>query len=325
MQLINPLPYGETPDSPLNAAVWPNCKHGSELFSIVDADFLVYRCGFAIEHHQWVLATETGMIMAGPFKNITGLRNWVKANGGEEHWSYCTAECFTEIEDFERSWIRMQQIKKNIYNVIGSTKSVWYLTKGSTLQRNQDATIQGYKANRKNNKKPAAYDYLRDRLQYSMKATIPRGIEADDAVAHMARKYKGTGVIVSPDKDLYTVPGLHLNPTNTAQGVQFVSELVACRNLYAQMLCGDGVDNIRGLHGTVQKPGWSVNAAHKEMSKYFTERAMQVCVMQAYIDRFPKGGINMYNQHMTWQEILLENANLLFLRGNPNMKFTMES
>lgn len=325
MRLINPLPYAATPDTPLNSKVWPNIKRGGELTALVDADFLVYRCGFSIEHHNWCLFNPDGYQVAGPFKCRTDLKKWMEANGGEAQYEGWEKDDLLEIEDFSRAWMRMQTTKKRIMEVIGTKKNVWYLTKGSTLQRNKDATIQGYKANRVKNAKPAAYDYLREKLQTVMKAKIPVGIEADDAVAHLGRKYAGRVVIVSPDKDLATIPGLHLNPMNTAEGVVFISELIACRNLYGQMLSGDAVDNIRGLHGTVTSPGWSVNAAKKAMNECYTEGMCQAVVMKAYQERFPQGCINMNGEPMLWWEALLENANLLFLRGSPSMKFRMET
>ena len=326
MKLVNPLPYAATPDTPLNASVWPYCAAGKELCAVVDADFLVYRCGFSIEHKEYYVFDEDGNAQLGPCKNITMLRAAMARYDFKEDKlpdGWCI-DYSVDVEDFSHAWMRMQQVKKHIMEVIGTKKNVWYLTKGSTLWRNKDATIQGYKANRKNSKKPAAYDYLRERLCSVMKAKIVTGVEADDAVAHLGRKYPGKVVIVSPDKDLATIPGLHLNPMDTAKGVYFISELDACRNLYSQMLSGDGIDNIRGLHGTVQNPGWSVNAAHKEMEKYFTEGAMQAMVMLAYQQGFPNGLILEDESYLTWDEILLENANLLFLRGSHSVKFTME-
>lgn len=326
MKLINPLPYAETPDAPLNARVWPYCASGKNLCAVIDADFLVYRCGFAIEHKQYFLLDGEGNAQLGPCKNITALRKAMTRYGFNEDAlpDGFEIDMSLEVEDYSHAWMRVQQIKKHVMEVIGTKKNVWYLTKGSSLWRNKDATIQGYKANRKDSKKPEAYDYLRERMVSVLKAKVVTGVEADDAVAHLGRKYPGKVVIVSPDKDLLTIPGLHLNPMDTAKGVFFVSELEACRNLYGQMLSGDGVDNIRGLHGTVQNPGWSVNAAKKEMAKYFTEGAMQTVVMLAYQQRFPNGLVLPDESYLTWDEILLENANLLFLRGSHSVKFTME-
>lgn len=326
MRIINPIPYAATLDTPLNVKPWPNMKSGAQLTALIDADFLVYRCGFSIEHHNFYLFhPESGAIAAGPFKCRRDLTNWMKANGGVERYEGYGIDDALDVEDYSRAWMRMQMTKKHIMEVIGTRKNKWYLTKGSTLVRNDDATIQGYKANRVGNKKPEAYDYLRERLVTVLKAEILKGIEADDAVAHLGRKYAGSVVIVSPDKDLHTIPGLHLNPMDTAKGVYFVSELEACRSLYSQMLSGDAVDNIRGLHGTVTSPGWSVNAAKSAMTECYTEGACQAVVMQAYRDRFPNGLINMNGEPMTWPEALEENANLLFLRADPKMRFKVVS
>ena len=80
-------------------------------------------------------------------------------------------------------------------------------------------------------------------------------LEADDivvAIAAMSNEEtdKSNRVIVcSPDKDLKQVPGYHFDYRTNSEGIQTVTILQACINLWAQVLTGDSTDNIAGLPG----------------------------------------------------------------------------
>lgn len=101
--------------------------------------------------------------------------------------------------------------------------------------------LVGYKANRKNNRKPLAYrrlcDYVTERFDY----LILPSLEADDVLGIHAEQYE---YLVSSDKDLLTVPGLHYNPQkDTVVGVM---EADANWRWLTQTLTGDAVDGYKG-------------------------------------------------------------------------------
>lgn len=323
--LVNPHPYGRDRYSPLNNKPWPNMLSGSALRNLVDADMLVYSAGFAIEHCEYFVYGPRGDVVFhcdGKEK----FNRWKKTQKAEQLESYTYDEA-PWIEPFDKAGLIINQRAKAISNAARTKKQSWYLTKGSTLWRNEDATIQEYKGNRKEMRKPQAYDFIREYMQERFHAKVLEGLEADDGVAALARENPGQVIITSGDKDLKTIPGLHLNPSRPAieQGVVFISELEACRNLYVQMLMGDRIDNIKGLSGDKQRPGWGITKARKAMEQFICEGDMAEFVANQYRLTYPSGVIGYGGEHLTWQEMLVETANLLFLRRYHETQFTWES
>jgi DNA polymerase-1 len=76
-------------------------------------------------------------------------------------------------------------------------------------------------------------------------------LEADDVLGLYAtgRKVKGEKIIVSCDKDLLTIPGLHFNPKHPEKGVFTVTPEQAVYAHMKQVLTGDRTDNYAGLPG----------------------------------------------------------------------------
>lgn len=99
-----------------------------------------------------------------------------------------------------------------------------------------------YKGNRQSTRpllgRNEVVDYLKDNYVYRQFPTL----EGDDVCGIMA---KPGDVIVSEDKDLRTVPGLHFNPAKDEQVVE-VTEEQADRLFYAQALAGDMTDGYPG-------------------------------------------------------------------------------
>ena len=104
-----------------------------------------------------------------------------------------------------------------------------------------------YKANRKKYRKPAGYRQL---MEWVGKVAPARGwevvrlpdIEGDDVLGVL---YEDGDVIVSVDKDMLTLPGLHLRNGEIVE----VSQLEADRSFYGQVLTGDTSDNYPGCPG----------------------------------------------------------------------------
>lgn len=314
--LINPLPYAEDLQQPLNSKPWPNMSKGSDLLNLVDADIFTYAAGFAVEHCEYMAYNTAGKLI-GHWKGKSDYNKWKKKNFDIEH----ELDWAEWIEPLEKSLFIVNRKQKQIRDVTHGAKQKWYLTKGSTLWRNDDATIQGYKDNRKEMRKPKYYDDLREHMIKRMRAKMCEGLEADDSVAATARNNPGEVIITSGDKDLRTIAGLHLNPSKLKDGIEFVSELEACRFIYIQMLTGDKIDNIKGLSGTRQAPGWGPVKAGNAINQFITEYDMAKYVAQQYKATHPAGCININDEHMTWEEMLVETANLLFLRRYRNTKF----
>lgn len=120
-----------------------------------------------------------------------------------------------------------------------------YIT-GSNNFREKVAFTAPYKGNR-TGKKPVHYDFLRNHLTTEWEFDKVEGIEADDAIARMATKYRDTSIIVSIDKDFDQVPGWHYNFVKGEK--YYVDDDQGFYNFCAQLLTGDRADNIVGLRG----------------------------------------------------------------------------
>lgn len=123
-----------------------------------------------------------------------------------------------------------------------------------------------YKGNRKDVRLPLILKAMRDHCWDNHPCKIVPTLEADDVLGIMAghpKMLKGFDerVIVTWDKDLRTVPGLHWNPTNDWKGdgddrhpvIVTVSAKEADNLFFAQCLSGDAVDGYAGCPGIGKK------------------------------------------------------------------------
>jgi len=137
-------------------------------------------------------------------------------------------------------------IGKTVVFPHGNNFYCWLTGKGNF--RYDVAKTEEYKANRRDTVKPTHYQHCRDYLQSQWAAQVTEGCEADDAISIEA--YKGdmsSTVIVSVDKDFDTVPCWRYNFVKD----EFIENTPesALRFFYEQVLTGDRVDNIPGIHG----------------------------------------------------------------------------
>lgn len=97
-----------------------------------------------------------------------------------------------------------------------------------------------YKANR-TAPKPVHYEHLSNEVVGSLAGEVAFGEEADDAIGICAGQYKDY-TIVTIDKDLDQIPGLHFNWRKNT--FNYVTEEEARRFFWYQCLVGDPGDNI---------------------------------------------------------------------------------
>ena len=108
-----------------------------------------------------------------------------------------------------------------------------------------------YKGNRKD-APPLALRPLKEWSATKYVTKTKPNLEADDVLGILATHkslVKGTKIIVTIDKDLQQIPGLHLNTDDVAAGVFRVSPDFGRRVLWRQVLTGDTVDNYSGCPG----------------------------------------------------------------------------
>jgi DNA polymerase-1 len=131
-----------------------------------------------------------------------------------------------------------------------------------------------YKANRKKYRRPAGYRELQKWAWHGASARdwdvakLP-DIEGDDVLGVL---YEEGDVIASIDKDLLTIPGLHLRDGEIIP----VSRAEADRTFYIQALTGDSTDNYPGC------PGMGPVTAGKALADCSTEAEMWRVVVAAY-------------------------------------------
>lgn len=132
-----------------------------------------------------------------------------------------------------------------------------------TNYRYKVAKTKPYKGNRSPEDKPIHYEKLKEYIKHNHPTTVSSIGEADDELGK-ALSIDHNNIVVSIDKDLLMVPGLHYNPDKkqlylaTDPGELFIEITKAGKKVLrgggfkwfcAQMLLGDPVDNIPGLKG----------------------------------------------------------------------------
>ena len=155
-----------------------------------------------------------------------------------------------------------------------------------------------YKANRATTRKPVVFRPLRDWVIARYEALIAPDLEADDLLGIHATK---TTILVSGDKDLRTVPGLHYNPDRSDEGIVSVTPEEGHYNHMIQTLTGDPVDNYKGC------PGVGKKTAEKVLAGLSPEE-----YWPAVVARFEKAGL-------TEEDALLQ-ARLSFILTKPFYK-----
>lgn len=184
---------------------------------LVDGDLFAYR---------QAAASETGLDFGGHFILSAD------AELGAENLSE-TINSFQETLGADRVIVTISDVKNFRHDVLPS-----------------------YKSNRDGVRRPMILSELKRHLIENFETFIRPGLEADDVMGILATNpvlIKGEKIIVTMDKDLRTVPGLHWNPTVEGETKHKkpteVSVKDADRKFYTQVLSGDAVDGYSGCIG----------------------------------------------------------------------------
>ena len=100
-----------------------------------------------------------------------------------------------------------------------------------------------YKGHR-NRKKPCGYRRVIKKLTEEYSVIRMPTLEADDSMGIYSTKFPGN-IIVSPDKDMRTIPCKLL----AGEDLELITRRQADRNWMAQALTGDTTDNYKGITG----------------------------------------------------------------------------
>jgi len=101
------------------------------------------------------------------------------------------------------------------------------------------AVYPQYKASRRKQRRPAGFTALKDWARKTWVSQSYPGVEGDDVIGIMAR---GHDIIVSRDKDLKTIAGMHL----AGDELQTITPLQADMAFFTQVLTGDTTDGYPG-------------------------------------------------------------------------------
>lgn len=107
--------------------------------------------------------------------------------------------------------------------------------------------LPSYKSHRKGGK-PPDYWAVVEAVTERFPTRVVDGLEADDVMGILAttERWLGESVVVTLDKDLRTVPGVHFNPLKDTRPVR-VTEAEADYWWLTQTLTGDSTDGYKGI------------------------------------------------------------------------------
>lgn len=262
---------------------------------LLDADILTYAIGFASQKTYYTLYMDDGMVW-----EYTSIREAKKMCGPDD-------SLVTRVESMPTDYVK-DKLSKTINKIkkeTGCDKLQPYLT-GKNNFRIDTAVTVPYKGNRKLGK-PEHYKFIRQHLVDEYGAVIVDGEEADDA---LGIEQSDNTIIASIDKDLLMIPGWHYNlNTGNILEASDPGELKIDKGkltgygfkwFCAQMLLGDNVDNIKGVKGLGDVRTYQLLAPiEKELDLWKFVR-------------------NTYKKHKMSMDRLDENAQLLWIRREPN-------
>lgn len=133
---------------------------------------------------------------------------------------------------------------ENMNKEIGCNYFTGFLTQGKCFRYE---IYPEYKGNRKYDNMPVYLNDVRNHLINHYKFIGLKGYEADDLVVSYKKLSKDEVIIVSPDKDILYLEGIHYNPKKN----EYVATDKETAELYfwESMIVGDSADNIKGIRG----------------------------------------------------------------------------
>jgi len=264
--------------------------------ALFDWDAFVYRSAFAAQKViRHVTVTGAGdESHPHSFDTAKEMNEWLKENDLTRSDVEIHEE--TKLKPVGHAIRIMQSLFKRSHGYLHADKAELYLTGKDNFRH---LLYDRYKANR-TRPKPIHYEDVLDYSIKTMKAIVVDGMEADDMLSIRGMELEEEGkdwVIVSPDKDLLTVPGHHYNPFTEVY--QVVDPLEASFNFYCQILVGDNSDNIPGIYGLGNKKAGLL---------------LEDCLEPEEMYEVVK---SVYKENGMDEDVLIRNARLLHMLRHP--------
>jgi len=271
----------------------PDINGMKHVFLLFDGDILAYRAGFGAEKKVY-FDKRSPPDMGGAI--------YTSKKDAKEHVESEQLDSYRELEPVANA---LQNCKSMIKNTIEAASTlvathtqvnyVTFLTGNKNFRMHVDPE---YKANRKDVKKPEHLPAIRKYLQTHHFAQVSEGCEADDFFGQGcvdARKENMEPVVVSIDKDLHQIAGIHYNFVRDEFYVVTDRQADAC--FWRQMLEGDRADNITGINQVgPKKAAGMIPHSDKETLKNANDTAKEVVIGQ-YKKEFGDGWEEKYNKN----------------------------
>lgn len=164
------------------------------------------------------------------------------------HWG---DDFWTLHADAAEAKVRLASFMGSLMSELEATDLIVALS-DSSRQYFRKAILPTYKQSRDGVRKPIILAEMRKHLQETYPTFERPGLEGDDVLGILATSKKivpGEKVIVSIDKDLLTIPGLHYNTRHPEKGVFMVTLDEADYFHLFQTLTGDSSDGYSGCPG----------------------------------------------------------------------------
>lgn len=283
---------------------------------LVDADGLLYLAGAVGETREYsaVFEDADGNLHQDMFDSAQAVKDFLAENEG---FILNDRELVTTPGPLEYCLQVAKGKMKEIVKRYPGNLEVYLKAPGEDTNWRYDiATLAPYKGNR-TAPKPFWLEEIRNYLLDTWEGVGISGKEADDHIATRAFESSKPCVIVSPDKDLDQIPGLHWNYAKNVEYEIFPYE--ASFFFWQQVLSGDTADNIKGC--------WKIGAkkATELVEQWLSEEALSpeeiwIRVVGVYEDSM--GLKSCPYAGMPADLVALENARLVWMQTEAGRLWT---
>ena len=277
---------------------------------LVDGDVFVYRAGFAAEHTEYDVKYYDP---AFDEEVVVTVRYAAEAAELIERYEAMGFECVREkriVDEGRGAALHnvRSMLERAVREMDAEPEDVTIYLSGADCFRYDIATIKPYKGNREDAPKPIHGPAIKEWMAKHYRTVVTEYEEADDALGiHQYGIWQDDAygsVIVSNDKDLMMIPGLHYNSFTDER--YFVDEWDAERSFMIQLLKGDPTDHIQGV------PGIGDTYAEEALADVPRDEWMSV-VRALYVQGYGEEDA---------EAALIENGQLLWIRREENEVWT---
>ena len=285
--------------------------------ALIDSDIVAYSCSCITDGKNYKLDAPFGTVTGNRKKELNEICD-------EYNMPHTAIVTYYEPEDIANTCHSMKKMLMNILGELNLTLEDCQLYLSDT--KNFRSTVDPeYKANRVSMRVPKNLAEAKEYLIKHWDAKILPNHEADDVlgiiqwgdfIKNDKDPSKCETIICTLDKDLNMIPGWHYNWRT--KETYWIEEDDAMRLFYEQLLKGDNVDNIIGIHGIGDK------TATKLLKNCKTEKEMFNICINKYVEEHQKLFPTVTDNNQILQEAgdrCIKNAKLLWILREPHMTF----